>query len=126
MAKKEKIEMTRNEAVESLDRQICLQQAKLDFMANDKDIGVNSQKYHDAMADMVKLCEARAKLADSETNYLKDGKERKIKVNPNTIIAGAFGLAQIGVLAWMEREHVLPKCVTRCIDSAKEIFKKGE
>lgn len=126
MAKKEKIEMTRNEAVESLDRQICQQQAKLSFMANDKDVGVNSQKYHDAMADMAKLCEARAKLADSETNYLKDGKERKIKVNPNTIIAGAFGLAQIGVLAWMEREHVLPKCVTRCIDSAKEIFKKGE
>lgn len=126
MAKKEKIEMTRNEAVEALDRQICQQQAKLSFMANDKDVGVNSQKYHDAMADMVKLCEARAKLADSETNYLKDGKERKIKVNPNTIIAGAFGLAQIGALAWMEREHVLPKCVTRCIDSAKEIFKKGE
>lgn len=126
MAKKEKIEMTRNEAVEALDRQICLQQAKLDYMASDADTGVNSQKYHDAMADMVRLCEARAKLADSETNYLKDGKERKIKVNPNTIIAGAFGLAQIGVLAWMEREHVLPKCVTRCIDSAKEIFKKGE
>ena len=127
MAKNKKIdEEKRNEAVEALDKQICLQQAKLDYMAGDANTGVNSKEYHDAMADMVKLCEARAKLADSETNYLKDGKEHKLRVNPNTVIAGAFGALQIGILAYMEREHVLPKCVSRVIDSAKEVFKKGE
>ena len=126
MAKKEKKIEIRNEAVEALDKQICLQQAKLDYMAGDAKTGVNSKEYHEAMADMVKLCEARAKLADSETNYLKDGKEHKLRVNPNTIIAGLFGLGQIGVIAYMEREHVMPKCVSRVLDSAKEIFKKGE
>lgn len=126
MKKTKELEAKRNEAVEALDKQICLQQAKLDYMAGDANTGVNSKEYHEAMSDMVKLCEARAKLADSETSYLKDGKEHKLRVNPNTVIAGAFGLAQIGVLAWMEREHVLPRCVSRAIDSAKEIFKKGE
>ena len=127
MKKTKELEAKRNEAVEALDKQICLQQAKLDLMANNTELGgINSKEYHDAMVDLAKLCEARAKLADSETSYLKDGKEHKVKLNPNTIIAGTFGLAQIGVLAWMEREHVLPKCVSRCIDSAKEIFKKGE
>lgn len=124
MAKKE--EAKRNEAIVALDSQICQQQAKLAFMASDSKTGVNSDEYHSAMADMVKLCEARAKLSDSETNYLKDGKERKIRINPNTLIAGAFGLAQIGVLAWIEYDRPLPKCVNRVLDSAKEIFKKGE
>lgn len=125
MAKK-KIEETKNEAIKALDEQIVQQRAKLSFMATSEDYGVDCDAYHNAMGDLVKLCEARAKLSDSETNYLKDGVQRKIKINPNTIIAGTFGLAQIGLLAYMEREHVLPKCVGRVLDSAKEIFKRGE
>lgn len=119
MAKKEKkTEIDKNEAVRALDEQIVQQRAKLSAMAVTEGYGVNCEAYHAAMDDLVKLCEARATLSNSV--------QRKIKVNPNTILAGTFGLAQIGVLAWMEREHVLPKCCSRLIDSAKEIFKKGE
>jgi hypothetical protein len=125
MAKEKTIE-TRNEAVEAIDNLICQQQAKLSAMANDPNIGIKSDQYRNGMQDLAKLCEAREKLANSETNYLKDGKTHKLRVNPNTVIAGLFGLGQIGLLAYMEREHVLPKCVGRVLDSCKEIFKKGE
>lgn len=125
MAKEKTIE-TRNEAVVALDNLICQQQAKLSAMANDPNIGIKSDQYRNGMQDLAKLCEAREKLANSETNYLKDGKTHKLRVNPNTVIAGLFGLGQIGLLAYMEREHVLPKCVGRVLDSCKEIFKKGE
>lgn len=125
MAKEKMIE-TRNEAVVALDNLICQQQAKLSAMANDPNIGIKSDQYRNGMQDLAKLCEAREKLANSETNYLKDGKTHKLRVNPNTVIAGLFGLGQIGLLAYMEREHVLPKCVGRVLDSCKEIFKKGE
>lgn len=114
----------KNEAIVALDNLICQQQAKISAMStSDK---FNTEEYRNAMTDLAKLCEARSKLVDSETGYLKDGKQHKIRVNPNTIIAGAFGLGQIGLLAYMEREHVLPKCVSRVLDSAKEIFRKGE
>ena len=125
MAKEKTIEV-RNEAVVAIDNLICQQQAKLSAMANDPNIGIKSDQYRNGMQDLAKLCEAREKLANSETNYLKDGKTHKLRVNPNTVIAGLFGLGQIGLLAYMEREHVLPKCVGRVLDSAKEIFKKGE
>ena len=113
LSKKDERKQTRD-AVKALDEQIVMSRNYAAEVLTCK--GVGSCEYAIAMENLKTLTEARAALADSCP--------KRKKVDPTAIVAGCFGLAQVGMLLVFDENHVVPKWFKTGIDRLSDFIPK--
>ena len=105
----------RMDAIAALDEQIVMTRNYAAKVLTTS--GVESEAYREAMESLKVLTEARAAVADSTP--------KKLKVDPTAIVAGGFGLAQVGLLLIYDENHVVPKWFKTGIDNLKTFIPKS-